>query len=221
VKNNAALDYALVKLPTNPTATYGYLQLRSSGATLNERIYIPQHPAAWGKKIAMTNGTANATISSLTAAPCSGGTADLGYNADTQGGSSGSPVLGYSDNLVVGLHHCGTCPNRAVPIQAVITSLGTSPPGRSPRRRRHRRPRPPSRLRRAARRSPAPSRSRPRAPTPWASRAWRSTSARSSPRTSSTSISFSWNTTTASNGSHLSARAYDAAGNVARRPRAR
>lgn len=124
VKNDAPLDYALVKLPSNPTGTYGYMQLRSSGATLNERIYIPQHPAAWGKKIAMKAGTANATITSLSTAACSGGPGDLGYSADTQGGSSGSPVLGYSDHLVVGLHHCGSCPNRAVPIQSVISSLG-------------------------------------------------------------------------------------------------
>lgn len=128
VKINATYDYALVKLPTNPTGTYGYLQMRSSGATLNERIYIPQHPAHWGKKIAMTAGGANAKIDSLSAAACSGGTSDLGYAADTQGGSSGSPVIAYSDNLVVGLHHCGSCPNRAVPIQSVISNLGTSVP---------------------------------------------------------------------------------------------
>ncbi len=131
IKVNATLDYALVKLPTNPTATYGYLQMRNSGAVLNERIYIPQHPAHWGKQIAMVAGGANAKIDSLSAPACSGGTSDLGYAADTQGGSSGSPVLGYSDNLVVGLHHCGTCPNRAVPINAVITSLGTSAPANS------------------------------------------------------------------------------------------
>lgn len=130
VKNSATYDYALVKLPTNPTGTYGYLQLRSSGASLGERIYIPQHPAAWGKKIAMKSGTANATVTGLSEPACAGGASDVGYSADTQGGSSGSPVLGYSDNLVVALHHCGTCPNRAVPIQSVIADLGASlPPG--------------------------------------------------------------------------------------------
>jgi len=128
IKVNATLDYALVKLPTNPTATYGYMQMRNSGAVLNERIYIPQHPAHWGKMIAMTSAGADAKIESLTAAACSGGASDLGYSADTQGGSSGSPVIGYSDNLVVGLHHCGACPNRAVPINSVITDLGTSVP---------------------------------------------------------------------------------------------
>jgi len=128
IKVSATYDYALVKLPTNPTSTYGYLQMRSTGATLNERIYIPQHPSHWGKKIAMTSAGANAKIDSLSAAACSGGTSDLGYAADTQGGSSGSPVIAYSDNTVIGLHHCGACPNRAVPIQSVITNLGSLKP---------------------------------------------------------------------------------------------
>ena len=128
VKTSSVYDYALVKLPTNISSTYGYLQMRKTGAVLNERIYIPQHPAAWGKKIAMTAGSANAKIDSLSEPVCMGGTADVGYSADTQGGSSGSPVVAYGDNLVVALHHCGTCPNRAVPIQDVITDLGSSVP---------------------------------------------------------------------------------------------
>src|SRR3546814_8117553 len=52
---------------------------------------------------------------------CSGGANDIGYYCDTQGGSSGSPVIAYNDHLVVSLHHCANCPNRGVPIQAVIT----------------------------------------------------------------------------------------------------
>ncbi len=55
---------------------------------------------------------------------------------DTEGGSSGSPVLGWNDNCVVSLHHCrgsGFCtsgddppddPNRGVPIQLVIADIG-------------------------------------------------------------------------------------------------
>lgn len=131
VKNDAALDYALVKLPSNVSATYGFLQMRSSGASLGERIYIPQHPAAWGKKIAVKAGSANATVTSVNETPCSGGPGDIGYMADTQGGSSGSPVLGYSDHTVVSLHHCGGCNNTGVPIDAVIASLGASAPADS------------------------------------------------------------------------------------------
>ncbi|MCP5103524.1 MAG: PKD domain-containing protein [bacterium] len=52
----------------------------------------------------------------------------MGYYADTAGGSSGSPVLGYSDNLVVALHHCANCPNRGVPIPSIISDLGGNIP---------------------------------------------------------------------------------------------
>ena len=147
---DAPLDYALV-LPNNPTVnlvdTYGFMRLRPTGAVVGERLYIPQHPAGWGKRIAMESTYPEeppggfATVASITEAGCSGGGApdDVGYWADTQGGSSGSAVLGYSDNLVIALHHCrgaGSCasggpgddPNRGVPIQEVIAHLGANLP---------------------------------------------------------------------------------------------
>jgi hypothetical protein len=134
VKSDAPRDYALVQLPVNPTNSFGYLQLRASGAVVNERIYIPQHPAAWGKQIAVMSSDLRdesgfAEVYSLNEPACqTSGPNDVGYFADTQGGSSGSPVIGHGDNLVVALHHCANCANRGVPIQAVISHLGTSLP---------------------------------------------------------------------------------------------
>ena len=37
----------------------------------------------------------------------------MGYRADTQGGSSGSPVIAISDNAVMAIHHCGGCSSYA------------------------------------------------------------------------------------------------------------
>ncbi|MEM9488550.1 MAG: hypothetical protein AAGC55_05370, partial [Myxococcota bacterium] len=70
-------------------------------------------------------GADDAVITTMTAPACTGGAPvpDVGYQADTRGGSSGSPVLGYNDNLVVALHHCANCPNRGVPIDAIISDL--------------------------------------------------------------------------------------------------
>ena len=174
---DAPLDYALV-IPDTSTAsntdlpaTYGYMQLRDTGPVLGERIYIPQHPAGWGKRIALESShsvdlpSGFAQISSVTEAGCqAGGPAEVGYYADTQGGSSGSPVLGHGDNLVVALHHCrgsaactgsGGDPNRGVPIDDIIADLGSNLPNCAlgsgnkpavrvdhlPGRRRHLRPR--------------------------------------------------------------------------------
>jgi hypothetical protein len=134
IKTDAPRDYTLIQLPTNPTGVYGFLQLRPTSAVVDERIYIPQHPAAYGKKIAVTSSDSRdasgyAEVYSLNEPACqSGGPNDVGYMADTQGGSSGSPVLGYADHQVVALHHCASCANRGVPIQEVISHLGSALP---------------------------------------------------------------------------------------------
>jgi hypothetical protein len=130
IQTDSALDFSLVLLPTNVTGTYGYLQFRDTLPILDERIYIPQHAAAEGKQLAVLSDTDGpyAKIYSTDEPPCSGGPGDIGYYADTEGGSSGSPVLAYSDHLVVALHHCAACPNRGVPIPSIISDLGSNLP---------------------------------------------------------------------------------------------
>jgi PKD repeat protein len=130
VKTDADLDYTLILLPTNVTPTYGFLQFRDTLPNIGEEIYIPQHPNAYGKQLAVTSDTngPNATVHSLDETPCAGGPGDIGYYADTEGGSSGSPVLATYDNLVVALHHCANCPNRGVPIPAIIAHMGVDIP---------------------------------------------------------------------------------------------
>lgn len=136
VRTNSPLDYSLILLPTNPTGTYGFFQMRAGGAVLDERIYIPGHPGAWGKRISVESTDARdesgfCEVWSLATTPCSGGPGDTGYFCDTRGGSSGSPVVAYGDHLVVSLHHCANCPNRGVPIEAVIDDLGGDLPADS------------------------------------------------------------------------------------------
>lgn len=146
VQTSVNLDYALVALPTNLSGTYGYMQLRETGAALDERIWSPQHPGGRGKEFAVLstysdNPTGFAEVDSLVEPVCQGGNElEVGYWMDTEGGSSGSPVLGWDDNLVVALHHCrgaAFCssgnpgnddPNRGVAIPAIIADLGANLP---------------------------------------------------------------------------------------------
>jgi len=132
IQTDVPLDYSLLKLPVNVSSTYGYLQFRNAGPVLNERIYIPQHPKGWGKRIALESDVDSGgfpSITSLTEPRCGGYSGnDVGYFADTRRGSSGSPVISYNDNLVVALHHCANCLNRGVASDMIISNLGANLP---------------------------------------------------------------------------------------------
>ncbi len=130
IKSDSSLDYSLVLLPTNITSTYGYLQFRDTLPTIGERMYIPQHPGAWGKQLAVDSDVDGGfcVVYSTNQTPCTGGPGDIGYYCDTAGGSSGSPVLAYGDHLVISLHHCATCPNRGLQIPPIITHMGSALP---------------------------------------------------------------------------------------------
>ena len=128
IKTSSTYDYALVKLPTNPTGTYGYLTMSSTPASTGDRIYIPQHPGGVRKRIAVTDD--QSPYSGNVAAIRSVGSTRVAYYADTEGGSSGSPVLNYSTNRVVVLHNTGSCSsgNGGIPIGNVINDLGSLVP---------------------------------------------------------------------------------------------
>jgi len=116
-------DYALIRLESNVGDTFGYLTLDNRYAKIGEEIYIPQHPSGRPKEIGIfdtnaSNGRCN--IKSKRDRGCTGGAHSVMYSCDTQGGSSGSPVIAVSSNKVIALHNCGArgacAGNKGVPV---------------------------------------------------------------------------------------------------------
>ncbi|OQR81029.1 hypothetical protein ACHHYP_16836 [Achlya hypogyna] len=125
IRTSTTLDYTLVKLNLKSgvsLAKYGYLQARASGPRLNEEIYIPQHPAGKPTRIGylLDDGSAG-TIETLSVDKCVKN--EVGYMVDTEGGSSGSPVLSPVDHAVVALHNCGGCLNGGIKISDIVKDL--------------------------------------------------------------------------------------------------
>ncbi|MET0417943.1 MAG: serine protease [Actinoplanes sp.] len=101
-------NFALVK-------KFGYLTLDTARPVKNQQLYVPQHPAGEPTRIAGSLGeqAGNCSVTD----PAYDGYAtnsDVAYYCDTEGGSSGSPVLSRKTDKVVALHHFGGCPNSGV-----------------------------------------------------------------------------------------------------------
>lgn len=128
------LDYSLI-MPnlggSDPQATYGFLQLDPRLPAINERIYIPGHPSGDPKRLSLhsthpEDQSGFCEVYSTDAPPCHSGPGDIGYFCDTEGGSSGSPVLSGVNHKVVALHHCAYCPNRGTSILDVYNEIQAS-----------------------------------------------------------------------------------------------
>ena len=126
IKTSSYYDYTLVKLASNPTGTYGYLQLSQSAAGVGRRIYIPQHPGGRPKEISVNTDVGGVNGKSAIDQVTTNG---LRYYADTEGGSSGSPVIDYYNHSVLAIHNTGGCTNgSAGRSDRLISSIGSSMP---------------------------------------------------------------------------------------------
>jgi lysyl endopeptidase len=121
-------DWSLVKVHEEVAvpllAKYGYLKFRPSRPTLMERIFIPGHPSGWGKRISIYgNNSEPAQVRNIdvdTGKQC--GQAQVQYVGDTQGGSSGSPLVSFETGEVIALHHCGGCESTTHPFNHAINA---------------------------------------------------------------------------------------------------
>lgn len=93
------LDFALLKLSEPLGKTRGWLAIETdpNAVRLERAVKIVQHPAGRPKQLVRKN-----TEIVRTSGPA------LHYLADTEGGSSGSPVFGLNGEKIIALHHVGT-----------------------------------------------------------------------------------------------------------------
>eukprot|EP01062_Namystynia_karyoxenos_P058613 TRINITY_DN50132_c0_g1_i1.p1 TRINITY_DN50132_c0_g1~~TRINITY_DN50132_c0_g1_i1.p1 ORF type:complete len:607 (+),score=69.31 TRINITY_DN50132_c0_g1_i1:100-1821(+) len=109
------LDFALFRLTEagfERVRQFGWLSISPDEPRLSTRIYIPQHPSGERKQLAIVENTFSGFCEIRDMHPQ--GNRDwahykMGYRCDTQGGSSGAPIIRTSDHMVVGLHSNAGC----------------------------------------------------------------------------------------------------------------
>ena len=104
VKADAQLDYALLRLDTPIGNTYGWLELdTTTPANPGQSVKIIHHSSGRSKEISRRNSQ----IVEVPAEIAARYPFLIGYLADTEGGSSGSPIFLRDGTGVIGINHSG------------------------------------------------------------------------------------------------------------------
>jgi lysyl endopeptidase len=121
------LDFTLFTVSNfKSVQKFGYLTLDTTRPAKGQELYVPQHPAGEPTRIAGRLGERAGTCAVADAAfDGYAANSDVSYYCDTEGGSSGSPVLSRKSNKVVALHHFGGCPNSGVRADLLKTRINS------------------------------------------------------------------------------------------------
>lgn len=126
VATDRTLDFSLFSVTDfDLVQKFGYLELDLRRPAKGEELYIPQHPAGAPAMVAISSDRDRAGNCAVEDSDYDGYAkdTDISYYCDTEGGSSGSPVLSRRTNKVIALHHFGGCPNSGVRMELINKKL--------------------------------------------------------------------------------------------------
>lgn len=106
------------------------LPISEAPVGLHDKIYIPEHPGGKPLRIASVSSSEPDGLGSRCLVGDEkrrgrGYGTDFAYRCDTEGGSSGSPVISRATGQVVGIHHFGGCPNQAVRMDLIYPKIAS------------------------------------------------------------------------------------------------
>ena len=117
IKANKNLDYALYKLDQRVGDEKGWFELETNNSSYSNiaKVKIIQHPKGRSKEVVLRNNHIKHLYLN---------NAIIHYLADTEGGSSGSPVFAENGNKIIALHHAGISNNqrRGVYNEGILSS---------------------------------------------------------------------------------------------------
>ena len=122
VRTNSSLDYSLIQLASVPNSSIGYLQLSPNYVNVGDRLYILGHPRGGFQQASVKIDQGDATVHQRRFN-------GITYFADTEPGSSGSPVIDAQTHQVIAIHSAGGCPNLSYGrSDKLIADLGSNMP---------------------------------------------------------------------------------------------
>jgi lysyl endopeptidase len=126
---DSVLDYTLFTVDRfAKVERFGYLELDPRPVKAGEELYVPQHPRGLPTRVALRSDQdlGGSCAVSDPQVHGYGFHTDMAYYCDTDGGSSGSPVLSRTSHRVIALHHFGGCPNSGVRMDLIHARISSS-----------------------------------------------------------------------------------------------
>jgi len=124
ITTHSGLDFSILECEGSPGKEHGYVRLSDEDSTEGEDIYLIHQNCDYRKKGCPHD-------KKVSFGEIKNNNYDIKHNADTLGGSSGSPVFDKTTNKVVGLHHAGSNENQinyAVKMHRIVSWLKENEP---------------------------------------------------------------------------------------------